>query len=159
MDDIGVQASSSPTVGQMMARDLISLMFILSSVVMTIVVIVLPTLEPEDPSEALDIGTFYFVLVADVAIALGMIYYRWSIYSSVLSSGVETPGEVTSVTSNGDAITVEFTYRWQAETVKSTGKMGGYIPKQRVKYEVGLKATLLVDQNKPKRFLVLDTVR
>jgi hypothetical protein len=37
--------------------------------------------------------------------------------------------------------------------------VGGYMPKRRLECQTGLNVTLLVDANKPQRFLVLDTLR
>jgi hypothetical protein len=159
MDDISVRTDSRPTVGQMIVRDVVVWMAVSTPAVLAFVMFFMSNVELEDPSEAIDLTGLYLLLVADIGISSGMIYWRWSIYSSVLQSGVETPGEVTSVTRTGDTMSVEWTYRWQAETVKSSKIVGGFIPKRRLKYEVGLKATLLVDPNRPQRFLVLDTVR
>lgn len=160
MEDIGVRDNVRPTVGQMIVRDIFLYMAISTPAVLLAVILFFSVMgEPEDGSGPLDTTYLYVLLVVDVGISIGMLYWRWNLYSAVLSSGVETPGEVTSVTRSGDAIIVEYTYRWQAETVKSTRKVGGYIPKRRIKEEVGLKAMLLVDPNKPQRFLVLDTIR
>lgn len=160
VEGIGVGDGVRPTVGQMMVRDMIVYMIVATDVMMFSLILFLPSLwGSEGDSEALDMSFMYLWFVAVVGSSIGIIYWRWRVYSSVISSGVEVPGEVTSIKKSGDAVEIEYTYRWQAETVKSTGKVSGYIPKRKIKEAVGMKATLLVDPTKPKRFLVLDSVR
>lgn len=143
----------------MMARDVLFYSILVVPVILVVYMFMLVSAEPADGEEAFDAIYLYGPLVVVIGIDIGLVYWRWSVYSSILNSGVEVPGEVTSVTRSGDTVMVEYTYRWQAETIKSTHKIGGYIPKRRIKEEVGLKATLLVDPSKPTRFLVLDSVR
>ncbi len=160
MEEIGVRDGLRPTVGQMMVRDMIVYMIVATDVMLSFLVFFLPSLwVSEGETDAVDPSFMYLWLVAVVGFGIAIIHWRWRIYSSVISSGAEVPGEITSITRSGDSVMVEYTYRWQAETIKSTHKVGGYIPKRRIKEEVGLKATLLVAPAKPTRFLVLDSVR
>lgn len=145
----------------MMARDLFVYISLASPVMVAVILFIVPMMieVEEEGAELVSPALAYGFLLLNVGISVALVYWRYSVISSLLSSGVETPGEVTSITRSGDATMVEYTYRWQAETIKSTRKVSGYIPKRRVKEEVGLKATLLVDPSKPTRFLVLDSVR
>ena len=99
------------------------------------------------------------MLVLEVGVTFVVIYWRKNLYSSVLDSGVEVPGKVVSVTKTGDTVTIEYEYRWQAQAMRSSKRVMGYLPRRKAAEEVGATATLLVDPSKPERFLVLDTVR
>lgn len=144
----------------MISRDFFFYMAIFTPAMVLAMALLLPAMEsPEDGVEPLDLTYLYWILVADVGVSIGVIYWRWHLYSSILTSGVETPGAVTSVTKSGESMSIEFTYRWQAETVKSTKMVQGYLLKRRLNYRAGMNVTLLVDANKPQRFLVLDTLR
>jgi hypothetical protein len=72
---------------------------------------------------------------------------------------VETRATITNITGFGDQREVEYTYRFQAETIWSTRKIGGYIPTKKIREEIGLQVSVLVDPSKPTRFLVLDSLR
>ena len=146
MEAIGVRADSRPTVGHMMVRDIFVYMALSTPAMLAFVLLFMSSVEYEDPSEVTDLTPLYIVLGIDIVIGLGMIYWRWNLYSSVLQSGVETSAEVTSVTKVGDTTAVEWTYRWQAETVKSAKLIGGFIPKKRLKYDVGLKDEIFTER-------------
>lgn len=161
VSEIGVRDAARPTVGQMMARDVFTYTSMANPVVVAMTMLVVPTmLGVEGGGDALvDPTLAYGVVLLCVGTSIALIYWRHALISSLLTSGVETPGEVTSVTRSGDSVTVEYTYRCQGETVRSTRKVGGFVPKRRVNEVVGLKAALLVNPAKPERFLALDTLR
>ncbi|MGD9962603.1 MAG: DUF3592 domain-containing protein [Thermoplasmata archaeon] len=156
MDDLGLGYGRRPTVGQMLMRDVFVYMFLSTPFILLLTILILSAMADAD---ATSLTYMYGVLVLDVAACFVVIYWRRSMYSSVLNSGVEVEGKVVSVRKSGDALVVEYEYRWQAETMRSTRRVSGYLPKTRVREEVGTTATLLVDPSKPTRFLVLDSVR
>ena len=157
MDDLGLGAGPRPTVGQMLMRDVFVYMFLATPFVILLAILAVSAMGEE--AEATGLTYMYGVLVFDVAACFVVIYWRRNMYSSVLDSGVEVEGKVVSVRKSGDALIVEYEYRWQAETMRSSRRVVGYLPRTRVREEVGTTATLLVDPGKPQRFLVLDTVR
>ncbi len=158
MDDLGLGAGPRPTVGQMLMRDVFVYMFLATPFFLLFTILVVSRVTDAE-GEAVDLTYMYGVLVLDVAACFVAIYWRRNMYSSVLDSGVEVEGKVVSVRKSGDTLIVEYEYRWQAETMRSSRRVTGYLPRTRVREEVGTTATLLVDPSKPKRFLVLDTVR
>ena len=157
VDDLGLGAGRRPTVGQMLMRDMFVYMFLATPFVVLLAILAVSAIGEE--SEPTDLTYMYGVLVFDVAACFVVIYWRRNMYSAVLDSGVEVPGKVVSVRKSGDALVVEYEYRWQAETMRSSRRVVGYLPRTRITEAVGTTATLLVDPGKPQRFLVLDTVR
>jgi len=158
VEDILTGESPRPTVKEMLLRDFFVYIGIITCL-MSAVIIVLLSSTAGDGSEGVGLDYLFGFLVLEIAVAFVIVYWRTTLYSSILMSGVEVPGEVTSVKKSGDALIVEFTYRWQAETVRSSKMVGGYITRNRITHKVGMRATLLVDPSKPKRFMVLDTMR
>jgi hypothetical protein len=142
----------------MLMRDLFVYLFLATPFFLLFTMLVASAVT-EAEGEVTGLSYMYGVLVLDVAACFVVIYWRRNMYSSVLDSGVEVEGKVASVRKSGEALTVEYEYRWQAETVRSSRRVVGYLPKTRVREEVGMTATLLVDPGKPERFLVLDTMR
>ncbi len=157
MDDLGLGMGRRPTVGQMLMRDLFVYMFLSTPFVVLLAIFAVSAIGEE--AEATGLTYMYGVVVLDVAACFVVIYWRRNMYSSVLDSGVEVEGTVVSVRKSGEALIVEYEYRWQAEAMRSSKRVAGYLPRTRVNEEVGMTHTLLVDPSKPQRFLVLDTVR
>lgn len=94
-----------------------------------------------------------------LSIIQGLILIRWriGIYSRIISRGIEVSARMSVEQFFGPNTGIEYIYTLDGQNYASTRNIGPHLVR-RMKFQPGLEIRLVVDPDKPKRFMILDVL-
>jgi hypothetical protein len=151
----------------LLRRDIFFYLFVSFIVETWVIFFMISALAVDDPAtsedESLTADVERILLVAFWAVTtgfLGVITWRYRLWSTLVKGGVEVHGKVRSMktTAQYGMFLVTVSYRFEGEDIVTSKPIGGLLPKFRKTIREGQDVSLLVNRNKPGRYIILDLI-
>lgn len=104
------------------------------------------------------LNIIFLLAIGTIIQGLFIFWWRFRIYSRIMSKGVEVPARMSALRFFGTNTGIEYIYSLNGQNYASTRDIGPHLVR-RMKFEPGREVRLIVDPDKPKRFMILDVLR
>lgn len=159
IDDVAVQKAeyvSRPTLGSLLARDLVWYF----SLLLTTIILVVYFIVMSEPGGLSDGGgppldVVLVLLLSVIAGGTAVLTWRARVMSAFLSRGVEITARISGLRIVGDKIWMEYEYVHQGSHLQGRTRFGGSSRKKQAERLLRREIIILVDSEDPRRSLVL----
>ena len=104
------------------------------------------------------LNLLFILAIISIIQGLLLIWWRIRVYSRIMSRGVEVPAKMSVERFFGYNTGIEYIYSLNGQNFSSTRDISPHLVR-RIEFQPGREVRLLVDPEKPKRFIILDALR
>jgi hypothetical protein len=103
-------------------------------------------------------GRFSLMLafLAVTGVDIGLVYWRYKVWSDMVRLGVQVPGLVTSLEKVSEGFSIKVSYAVDGREITENRIVGGLMPRPGKMVKQGEKVTVLADSRHPERYIILD---
>jgi len=103
------------------------------------------------------LNLLFIMAILSIIYGLIIIWWRIRIYSKIMSKGIEIPAKMSVVRFFGPNAGIEYIYSLNGQNYASTRDMSPHLVRK-MKFQSGRAVRLIIDPDKPKRFIILDVL-